>query len=188
MSPEEITYRGENKGTKVVVSFASAIESKKGWHRFLVFVDINREALTVEALHLSPATEINPYTFRCESPRVPIVGKRSVFLVGATDDDSSVTSSAICATLKSEWKKIVANMSNSNGSIMPTFFAWRRATGVCFLSQISEDTVQFNGESFCSLSYSIVYECICVDVFCIFLRTHYFQLVLLLQSLIKLAF
>jgi len=144
VSPEEITYRGENKGTKVVVSFASAIESKKGWHRFLVFVDINREALTVEALHLSPATEINPYTFRCESPRVPIVGKRSVFLVGATDDDSSVTSSAICATLKSEWKKIVANMSNSNGSIMPTFFAWRRATGVCFLSQISEDTVQFN--------------------------------------------
>ena len=159
VSPEEITYRGENKGTKVVVSFGSAIESNDGWHRLLVFVDINREALTVEALYLSPATEINPYTFRCESPRVPIVGERSVFLVGAIDDNSSVTSSTICATLKSEWKKVVANMSNAHGSIMPTFFSWRRATGVCFLSQISEDTIQFNGTSFGSnVTFAV---CIC---------------------------
>ena len=149
ITPDQVIYRSDSKkSAKIVVSLSAPIMSHcSDYHCFIAFCNITNQHLNVDDMYLSSATEMNPYTFKCEAPNVPIVGMRSLFIVGVSkklevgDDIASISHN-----LRQEWEYVVNNMSRQSTQIVPVFFAWRKATDVCFLSQISDENIEFSGK------------------------------------------
>lgn len=151
ITPDQVTFRRDSKKhSKIVISLSSPIATNNtgyNYHIFIAFCNITNQHLHVDDLYISLATEVNPYTYKCEAPNVPIHGTRSLFIVGVSKNlNSGDDISSIRQRLTETWESVVKTMSNQSTLIIPMFFTWRKATDVCFLSQISDENIEFNGK------------------------------------------
>jgi len=166
VTPDHVTYRpNSNKQSKIVISFSNPVAKEgQNLHFFIAFVNTQKESLSGDDLNISPAFEVNPFTYRCVCPRLPSDCNRAVFLFGSPPDYSSGNSDVqiLSDNLQKQWKEVVARMPTNKAQLLPTFFAWRKVVNLCFLSQISDDVIEFTGEkkSCASILYTFIkYSC-----------------------------
>ena len=109
------------------------------YHYFIAFCDI----LFSEKLYISSATEINPYTFKCIAPTSNLVndiGSYTVCILGVQPSTLATKVTDVQRYLQEEWERIAKPMTKCDSTqILPLLFAWREATNISFLSQMSDD-------------------------------------------------
>ena len=161
ITPDYIAFKRSNsssKKQKIVISLSgpsfneSMIDStSKNVYFFIVFCSVLKECLSADDLHVSVASEVNPYTYKCElSKEMRLSGMKSAFLIGMKkepeNDSDFLTSAEVCAELMMLWKKVIdETIYHGKAEVVSSLFAWRKIAGICFLSQISNESVEFEG-------------------------------------------